>query len=119
MLVGVLIVIFSFGLAQPIAELANTTTRSALGIAVSVILLAFLMMITRRKALTQVVGFLSMENGLFFGAMSATYGMPMIVELGVAFDVLVAMLVLGVFFFQIRERFDSVDTRHLEKLKEH
>jgi hydrogenase-4 component E len=118
MLVGVLIVIFSFGLAQPIAELANTTTRSALGIAVSVILLAFLMMITRRKALSQVVGFLSMENGLFFGAMSATYGMPMVVELGVALDVLVAMLVLGVFFFQIREQFDSLDLHHLESLRE-
>ena len=59
-----------------------------------------------------------MENGLFFGAMSATYGMPMIVELGVALDVLVAMLVLGVFFFQIREQFDSLDLHHLESLKE-
>ena len=118
MMVGLLIVIFSFGLAQPIAELASTTTRSALGIAVSVILLAFLMMITRRKALSQVIGFLSMENGLFFGAMSATYGMPMVVELGVALDVLVAMLVLGVFFFQIREQFDSLDLHHLESLRE-
>ena len=82
------------------------------------VLLSFLTMITRRKAMSQVVGFLSMENGLFFGAMSATYGMPMIVELGVALDVLVAMLVLGVFFFQIREQFDSLDLHHLESLKE-
>ena len=93
-------------------------TRSTLGIAMAVILLAFLMMITRRKAMSQVIGFLSMENGLFFGAMSATYGMPMVVELGVALDVLVAMLVLGVFFFQIREQFDSLDLHHLESLKE-
>jgi len=119
MLAGLLIVVFAFGLAQPITQLASTTTRSAIGIAVSVILLAFLMMITRRKAMSQVVGFLSMENGLFFGAMSATYGMPMVVELGVALDVLVAMLVLGVFFFQIREQFDSLDLHHLESLKEH
>jgi len=118
LLIGILIVVFSFGLAQPIAQLASTSTRSALGIAISVILLAFLMMIMRRKAMSQVVGFLSMENGLFFGAMSATYGMPMVVELGVALDVLVAMLVLGVFFFQIRERFDSLDLHHLETLKE-
>ena len=118
MLVGLLIVIFSFGLAQPIAALANTATRSAIGIAVAVVLLAFLTMITRRKAMSQVVGFLSMENGLFFAAMSATYGMPMIIELGVALDVLVAMLVLGVFFFQIREQFDSLDLHHLETLKE-
>lgn len=118
MLVGVLVVVFSFGLAQPISALASTATRNTIGIAVAVVLLAFLTMITRRKAMSQVVGFLSMENGLFFGAMSATYGMPMIVEFGVALDVLVAMLVLGVFFFQIREQFDSLDLRHLESLKE-
>jgi hydrogenase-4 component E len=118
MLVGLLIVIFAFGLAQPIAALATTSTRSSIGIAVAVVLLAFLTMITRRKAMSQVVGFLSMENGLFLGAMSATYGMPMIIELGVALDILVAMLVLGVFFFQIREQFDSLDLHHLESLKE-
>jgi len=118
MLIGLLVVIFAFGLAQPIAALASTAARNGIGIAVAVVLLSFLMMITRRKAMSQVVGFLSMENGLFFGAMSATYGMPMIVELGVALDVLVAMLVLGVFFFQIREQFDSLDLHHLESLKE-
>ncbi len=118
MLLGLLVVIFSFGLAQPISALASTATRSTLGIAIAVILLSFLAMITRRKAMSQVVSFLSMENGLFFGAMSATYGMPMVVELGVALDVLVAMLVLGVFFFQIREQFDSLDLHHLESLKE-
>lgn len=118
MLIGLLIVIFAFGLAQPISALASTAMRSTLGIAIAVILLAFLMMITRQKAMSQVVGFLSMENGLFFGAMSTTYGMPMVVELGVALDVIVAMLVLGVFFFQIREQFDSLDLHHLESLKE-
>ena len=118
MLIGVLIVIFAFGLAQPISALASTATRSSIGVAVAVILLAFLTMITRRKAMSQIIGFLSMENGLFFAAMSATYGMPMVVELGVALDVLVAMLVLGVFFFQIRERFESLDLHHFESLKE-
>jgi hydrogenase-4 component E len=118
MLLGLLVVIFSFGLAQPISALASTATRNAIGIAVAVVLISFLAMITRRKAMSQVIGFLSMENGLFFGAMSATYGMPMIIEFGVALDVLVAMLVLGVFFFQIREQFDSLDLHHLESLKE-
>jgi hydrogenase-4 component E len=118
MLLGVLIVIFAFGLAQPIAALASTATRSSIGIAVAVVLLAFLMMITRRKAMSQVLGFLSMENGLFFGAMSTTYGMPMIVEFGVALDIIVAMLVLGVFFFQIREQFDTLDLHQFESLKE-
>jgi hydrogenase-4 component E len=118
MLVGLLVVVFAFGLAQPISALASTATRNSIGIAVAVILLSFITMITRRKAMSQVIGFLSMENGLFFGAMSATYGMPMIVELGVALDVLVAVLVLGIFFFQIREQFDSLDLHHLESLKE-
>jgi len=118
MLGGIVIVVFAFGLAQPITQLASTSIRNAIGIAIAVVLLAFLMMITRRKAMSQVIGFLSMENGLFFGAMSATYGMPMIIELGVALDVLVAVLVLGVFFFQIREQFDSLDLHHLERLSE-
>ena len=118
MLIGLAVVVFSFGLAQPISALASTATRNSIGIALAVVLLSFLTMITRRKAMSQVVGFLSMENGLFFGAMSATYGMPMVVEFGVALDVLVAVLVLGIFFFQIREQFDSLDLHHLEALRE-
>jgi hydrogenase-4 component E len=118
MLLGLVVVVFAFGLAQPISALASTATRNSIGIAVAVVLLSFMTMITRRKAMSQVVGFLSMENGLFFGAMSATYGMPMVVEFGVALDVLVAVLVLGIFFFQIREQFDSLDLHHLESLRE-
>jgi hydrogenase-4 component E len=118
MLVGLALVIFAFGLAQPISMLATTITRHTIGIALAVILLSFLMMITRRMAVTQVVGFLAMENGLFFAATSATYGMPMIIELGIALDLLVAVFILGIFFFQIREQFDSLDLHHLEELKE-
>ena len=118
MLIGIVLVVFSFNLAFPIAKLANTVTRATLGIAMASVMLSFLMMITRRKAIPQVIGFLSMENGLFFAATSATYGMPMVVELGIALDVLVGMVILGVFMFQIREKFDSLDIRHLEKLKE-
>jgi hydrogenase-4 component E len=118
MLAGLAVVVFAFGLAQPISALASTATRNSIGIALAVVLLSFITMITRRKAMSQVVGFLSMENGLFFGAMSATYGMPMVVEFGVALDVLVAVLVLGIFFFQIREQFDSLDLHHLEALRE-
>ena len=118
MLIGIVLVVFSFNLALPISQLASTVTRATLGIAMASVMLAFLMMITRRKAIPQVIGFLAMENGLFFAATSATYGMPMVVELGVALDVLVGMLILGVFFFQIREQFDSLDLAHLEKLKE-
>ena len=118
MIAGLALVVFAFGLAQPISALASTVTRSTLGIAIAVVMLSFLMMITRRKAISQVIGFLAMENGLFFAATSATYGMPMVVELGVALDVLIGVVILGIFFFQIREQFDSLDLHHLERLKE-
>ena len=118
MLIGIVLVIFSFNLALPISELSGTVMRSTLGIALACVLLAFLMMITRRKAIPQVIGFLAMENGLFFAATSTSYGMPLVVELGVALDVMVAVFVLSIFFFQIRETFDSLDLKHMEKLKE-
>jgi hydrogenase-4 component E len=118
MLVGIALVVFAFNLAAPISMMAGAITKSTLGIAMASVLLSFLMMITRSKAVPQVIGFLAMENGLFFAATSATYGMPMVVELGIALDVLVGMFILGIFFFQIRETFDSLDLKHMEKLKE-
>ena len=118
MVIGILVVIFAFNLAMPISRLSVKLASGTLGIALACILLSFLMMITRSKAIPQVIGFLAMENGLFFAATSATYGMPMVVELGIALDVLIGVLILGVFMFQIREQFDSLDIRHLEKLKE-
>ena len=118
MLIGIGVVIFSFNLALPIARLSTSVASGTLGIALACVLLSFMMMITRAKAITQVVGLLAMENGLFFAATSATYGMPMVVELGIALDVLIGVLILGVFMFQIREQFDSLDIRNLEKLKE-
>jgi len=118
MLAGLLLVMFAFDLTAPIAALSTSIARGTLGIALACILLSFMMMIVRSKAVPQVIGFLSMENGLFFAAIAATDGMPMIVELGIAFDVLVGMLILGVFMFQIREQFESLDIRHLERLKD-
>lgn len=118
MLVGIALVIFSFNLAAPISQLAEGITRGLIGIALACVLLSLLMMLTRRKAVSQVVAFLSLENGLFFAATSATQGMPLVVELGIALDVLVATFIFGVFFFQIRETFDSLDITHMEKLKD-
>jgi hydrogenase-4 component E len=118
MLAGIALVIFAFALATPISQMASTITRSTLGIALASLLLSFLMMIVRRKAIPQVIGFLAMENGLLFAATSATYGMPLVVELGIALDVLVATFIFGIFFFHLREQFDSLDIRHMEKLKE-
>lgn len=118
MIVGIGVAIFAFALATPISQMAGTLTRSTLGIALAGVLLSFLMMIVRRKAVAQVIGFLSMENGLFFAATGATYGMPLVVEMGIALDVLVATFIFGIFFFHIREQFDSLDVHHMEKLKE-
>lgn len=118
MLFGISLVIFSFNLAAPISQLAEGVTRSLIGIALASVLLSLLMMLTRRKAVTQVVAFLALENGLFFAATSATQGMPLVVELGIALDVLVATFIFGIFFFQIRETFDSLDIAHMEKLKD-
>jgi hydrogenase-4 component E len=118
MLVGIALVIFAFNLAAPISQLAEGITRGLIGIALACVLLSLLMMLTRRKAVSQVVAFLSLENGLFFAATSATQGMPLVVELGIALDVLVATFIFGIFFFQIRETFDSLDITHMEKLKD-
>ena len=118
MLIGIALVVFAFNLAGPISEMAGTITKSTLGIAIASVLLSFLMMITRSKAVPQVIGFLAMENGLFFAAVTATYGMPMVVELGIALDVLVGMFIMGIFFFQIRATFDSLELKHMENLKE-
>ncbi|MEO8599816.1 MAG: formate hydrogenlyase [bacterium] len=118
MLIGIVLVIIAFNLALPVAQLSSSIARGTLGIALACILLAFMMMITRSRAVPQVIGFLAMENGLFFAATAATNGMPMIVELGIALDVLVGILILGIFMFQIREQFDNLDIHNLEKLKE-
>lgn len=118
LLMGIVLVIVAFNVATPVSQLASSVARGTLGIALACVLLSFMMMITRAKAIPQVIGFLSMENGLFFAAAAATNGMPMIVELGIGLDVLVGILILGVFMFQIREQFDSLDIHHLEKLKD-
>jgi hydrogenase-4 component E len=117
-IIGILLVIFAFVLAQPISQFAGAATRGTLGVAIAVVFLAMLMMIVRRKAIAQVIGFLAMENGLLFAATSATYGMPMVVELGIGLDVLVGVFVLGIFFFQIREQFESLDLQDMETGRE-
>lgn len=118
MLVGIVLVIFAFNLAAPISQLAEGITRGLIGIALASVLLSLLIMLTRRKAVTQVVAFLALENSLFFAATSATHGMPLVVEFGIALDVLVATFIFGIFFFQIRETFDSLDISNMEKLKD-
>lgn len=115
---GAALVIFSYHVATPVAHLSPLVTRNTIAISMAVVLLGMLLMISRSKAVAQVVGFMSIENGLFFAAVVSTYGMPMIVELGIAFDVLVAMVLFGVFFFQIRASIDSLDVDRLNRLSE-
>ncbi len=91
--------------------------HNMLAVAISLFLIGFFTMINRRKALSQVLALLSLENGLFLAAISLTYGMPLIVELGVFFDVLVAAMVLGILVYRIRETFESMDVSRLRKLR--
>lgn len=92
--------------------------NNTLAVAMGVMLLGMLLMITRHKAVSHVIGFMAMENGIFLAAVIATRGMPMIVELGVAFDVLVASIIFGIFFFDIRDSIDSLDVDRLNRLRE-
>ena len=112
------LVILAFFITQPIIPLGFLLTRDSLAIALAIVLIGFFTMIARKKAVTQVIGFLVMENGLFLGATAAAYGMPLIVELGVLFDVLVGALIIGIYTHRIQDAFDSVDTSKLSVLKE-
>ncbi len=91
--------------------------HNALAVAVALFLIGFCMMLNRRKALTQVLALLSMENGLFLAAISLTYGMPLVVEFGIFFDVLVAVMVLGILVYRIGEAFESMDVSKMRRLR--
>jgi hydrogenase-4 component E len=118
MLIGIALVIFSYHLMAPVRQLSTLVTRSTLAVALATVMIGLLMMITRRHAVTQIIGFLALENGLFFAATSATYGMPLVVELGVALDILIAAFIFGIFFFHIHTTFDSLDVEQMARLKE-
>ena len=116
MLAGVGLVALSVAVVLPITTSSGALERDDLALAMSIILLGLLMMITRRNAVTQVVGFMSLENGLILAAAGVS-GMPLVVEVSVAFAVLIAFVVFGLFFFRIRERFDSLDVHTLERFR--
>jgi hydrogenase-4 component E len=113
-----MLVIFSYWLVTPVVQLEMASTRNIVAISLSIVLIGMLLMASRQQAVAQVLGFMSIENGLFLVAVSATHGMPLIVELGIAFDVLVAMILFGVFFFQIRSSIDSLDVDRMNRLTE-
>jgi hydrogenase-4 component E len=118
MLGGASLMVFSYYVLHPIVQSSSVVMLNALAVSLSVMLLGMLLMISHRQAIAHVVGFMSVENGLFFAAIVATNGMPMVVELGVAFDVLVAAVLFGIFFLHIRTSIDSLDVDLLNKLHE-
>jgi hydrogenase-4 component E len=115
---GVALVIFSYFVAKSIIHLSGLATRNIIAVSIAIELLGMLLMCVRKSAVAQVIGFMSMESGIFFAASVSTYGMPLIVELGVAFDILVASILFGVFFFHLRDSFGSLDVGQFNKLSE-
>ena len=118
LMVACALVVFCYNVVIPVREYTQVATRDAIAVSLALVMISLLMLISRRKALTQVLAFMSLENGLFFAAVTATQGMPMVVELGIAFDVLIAAVIFGVFFFHMRDSIDSLDIDQLSRLKE-
>jgi hydrogenase-4 component E len=114
MLLGMGLVALSMVVMLRVTAEADPLAREDLAFALSVVLLGLLMMVTRRNAVSQVVGFMSLENGLVLAATGAKKGMPLVVEISVAFSILIAFIVIGIFLFRIRERFDTVDLQALD-----
>jgi hydrogenase-4 component E len=113
-----LLTIIAFYVMTPIAASNPLPTADAIPLAFAGILIGFFIMVNRRRAVTQILGFLMLENGIFLLALLATYGVPFIVEMGVFLDLLVAVLIMEVFVYRIKDNFDSIDVGQLEKLKE-
>ena len=116
MLFGMGLVALSMVVMLRATHEADPLAREDLAFALSVVLLGLLMMVTRRNVVSQVVGFMSLENGLVLAATGAK-GMPLVVEISVAFSILIAFIVIGIFLFRIRERFDTVDVQALDRFR--
>ncbi len=111
------LVVLCWYIVYHIEGITNSVTKNYLIYSLSVVMIGLFFMISRKKALGQIVGFLVIENGLFLAAMMTTDGMPMIVELGLFFDLLTAFLIMGIFVFKINSTFDSIDVNKLKHLK--
>jgi hydrogenase-4 component E len=116
MLFGMALVALSMVVMLHVTGEADRLAREDLAFALSVVLLGLLMMVTRRNVVSQVVGFMSLENGLILAATGAK-GMPLVVEISVAFSILVAFIVIGIFLFRIRERFDTIDVEAMDRYR--
>ncbi|MBW8269860.1 hydrogenase-4 component E [Caldovatus aquaticus] len=116
MLAGIGLVALSMAVMLPVTAGADPVAREDIALALSVVLIGLLLMVTRRNAVSQVVGFMSLENGIVLAATGAQ-GMPLVVEISVAFSILIAFIVIGIFLFRIRERFDTVDVQALDRFR--
>jgi hydrogenase-4 component E len=112
-----LLVLFGYAITRPLVALSQLPTRAGMPLAMGLVLVSLFVMISRKKALTQVIGFLMLENGLALLAVLGTYGIPLIVELGVFLDVLMGFLVMQIFIYQIHETFESIDVEQLNRLR--
>ena len=112
-----LLVLFGYAITRPLVALSQLPTRAGMPLAMGLVLVSLFVIISRKKALTQVIGFLMLENGLALLAVLGTYGIPLIVELGVFLDVLMGFLVMQIFVYQIHETFESIDVEQLNRLR--
>ena len=117
LVVAGLLVLFGYAITRPLVALSQLPTRAGMPLAMGLVLVSLFVVISRKKALTQVVGFLMLENGLALLAILGTYGIPLIVELGVFLDVLMGFLVMQIFIYQIHETFESIDVEQLNRLR--
>jgi hydrogenase-4 component E len=117
LVVAGLLVLFGYAITRPLVALSQLPTRAGMPLAMGLVLVSLFVVISRKKALTQVVGFLMLENGITLLAVLGTYGIPLIVELGVFLDVLMGFLVMQIFIYQIHETFESIDVEQLNRLK--
>jgi hydrogenase-4 component E len=117
LVVSGLLVLFGYAITRPLVALSQLPTRAGMPLAMGLVLVSLFVVISRKKALTQVVGFLMLENGIALLAVLGTYGIPLIVELGVFLDVLMGFLVMQIFIYQIHETFESIDVEQLNRLR--
>lgn len=115
--IAIILMIISFHVTEPDLISENPLAGSGLPIAISLVLIGLFLMISRKKALMQVVGIITMENGLYLMTVSTTYGMPLLVELGIFFDLLVGVIIMGILAYRINQTFDTINTAKLNNLK--
>jgi hydrogenase-4 component E len=118
LLIAGILVILSYFLIEPILAQTSSITKSILPFSVAIVLIGFYILVSKKKANTQIFGFLCMENGLYLSTIATTYGMPLVIELGVFLDVFIGIIIMAFFMMQIHKKFETIDTSMLQELKE-